>query len=468
MPYDKISDAPPQIRSLASRPGGKNKIDLTLGQINEIARMYDGLKDTEGIESPMAIAITNFRRMYKVEDGKWVRRKDDEKMAEFDEIDDLMSDANLEEVEEGSTGAQKEELAETFELNDFPFFKSGKHNGKAYSESDLDRIVSNFYSLRGIVKPVLKLGHGGQKFLKDEGLPSIGWIESIKKKAGVLYADIKNIPKRIYELLKNKAYQRPSAEIYLDFQDDKGQKYGLTLSAIALLGADIPAIKSLPDIEALFNNEDVNSLITVYNENYERNKEGGLIMADEVIGTPEPTDELKKLKAELEEKTNELDAHAKEIQTKAEQIAKLEEDAAARKEAEKAEMIKSTLAKYKEEGKVLPVQEGALAVLLGSFTDEAILKYSDNGDELEGKQSELLFKVLDLMPNIVEFSELSEKREGGNKNDREKQYRKAFLSKDEKLELAEVEVSELAEKIAEEQKVSYAEALIIASEQLEQ
>jgi len=559
MPYEKIEDIPPQFRALASQPGGKDKIDLTLEQANELARMFDGLKGTEGIDSPAAIAITNFRRMYKVEGGKWVKRSENEKMAEFDEIDKFAAteEAKAEQEKrasrygiaiksggnvtkpseyesvpdekfgdpvnyryplnqervlpamryfnhegqreaggysteewnvigkriaeavssymgadykcEGGKIMKKEEMAEVFELKDFPFFKTGTHNGKSYSESDLDRLVTNFYSLKNIVQPVLKLGHGGQKFLKNEGLPAIGWIESIKKMGQILYADIKNIPKRIYELLKNKAYRRPSAEIYEDYQvelygnfkDEKGQQYGLTLSAIALLGADIPAIKSLPDIEALFNNDAFTSIITCYNENYDRNK-GGLIMADEQAGlSPQITTQTQTTEQQIATLQTELKA-------KADQVAKLEAEAAQIKETQRNEGIKATIAKYKESGKVLPVQESALSTLLLSFDDVKVFTYSDNGTSQTLKQAELLFKVLDALPNIVQFTELSQQRGMQDTKGKEAQYRDLFMSESEKtLALDGIDVAELADKIMAERKISYTEALVVASEQLE-
>lgn len=548
MPWDNIEDVPPSIRALASVAGGREKIPLTLDQCNEIGRMMDGLKDVKEIDSPMAMAITNFRRMYKVEDRKWVKRGEDEMMGEY-EIDKFAASeedkaaqekrasrygiaiktggnvtkpgeyANVDDDKFGDPVNYKyplnqervlpaiqyfnhegqrtaggytesewviigkriaqiassalgvdykyaggkimraEEMAETYEVNEFPFFRSGTHNGKTYSESDLDRIVSNFYSLKNIVKPVLKLGHGGQKFLKDEGFPAAGWIESIKKMGQVLYADVKNIPKRIYELLKSKAYQRPSAEIYLDFHDDKGQKYGLTLSAIALLGADIPAIKSLPDIEGLFNSDALTSVIRCYNDNYDRNK-GGLIMADDVVITT-PTD------GKDVDKDKELEKLRVELKAKTDQVAKMEEDAAKTKEAQRVEAIKTTIAKYKENGKVLPVYEGALSALLLSFADDKILTYSDNGASKSGKQAELLFSVLDALPNIVQFAELSQKTGAENVKGKEKQYREMFTSDRETLSLDGIEVAELADKIMAERKISYTEALVIASDQLE-
>lgn len=77
MPWNNMKDVPASIRALSSAPGGKDKVLLTLAQANEIGRMYDGLKGEEGIDSPMAIAITNFRRMYRVQNGRWIKRQKD-------------------------------------------------------------------------------------------------------------------------------------------------------------------------------------------------------------------------------------------------------------------------------------------------------------------------------------------------------------------------------------------------------
>lgn len=79
MPWSSMKDVPFSIRALASIAGGASKVPLTLKQANEIGRMYDGLKGKPGIENPMAIAITNFRKMYHIEDGRWMRRKEENK-----------------------------------------------------------------------------------------------------------------------------------------------------------------------------------------------------------------------------------------------------------------------------------------------------------------------------------------------------------------------------------------------------
>ncbi len=74
MPWLNIKDVPASFRHLASTAGGENKVPLTLSQANEIGRMFDGLKGNPNIDSPMAIAITNFRKMFEVKDGRWERK----------------------------------------------------------------------------------------------------------------------------------------------------------------------------------------------------------------------------------------------------------------------------------------------------------------------------------------------------------------------------------------------------------
>jgi monomeric isocitrate dehydrogenase len=70
------------------------------------------------------------------------------------------------------------------------------------------------------------------------------WMKELKGVESIM-ADIKDMPKTIYELVKNKAYKRISSEIYWNLKDASGQVYKRALKAIALLGGDTPAVGSL-------------------------------------------------------------------------------------------------------------------------------------------------------------------------------------------------------------------------------
>jgi len=92
------------------------------------------------------------------------------------------------------------------------------------------------------------------------------------------------VPRAVAAILKNKGYKRVSVEIYPNYQAPNGARYGLTLARVALLGAAIPAIKTLKDIEAL------------YSGNLEHNETKEVVyMADEVKDEiiDEETEELK-------------------------------------------------------------------------------------------------------------------------------------------------------------------------------
>jgi len=158
-----------------------------------------------------------------------------------------------------------EEFAETFDLDNVEVFKAGTWNGDTYSEADIQTMVDNFVDLKDKVKPPVKLGHNeDQKIVKDSGLPAGGWIKSLKKVGKKLVADISDVPRKIYELVKNKGYKRVSSEVYPNYKS-AGKEHGPALRAVAFLGSDIPAVDGLSDILALHSSyEEDGQEIKVY------------------------------------------------------------------------------------------------------------------------------------------------------------------------------------------------------------
>lgn len=133
------------------------------------------------------------------------------------------------------------------EIDGVEIFSTGIHNDDKYTESDLDELVRNFETMKGTVKPMLKLGHDESKW--KDGLPAIGWIKGLKRVGGKLFADFKEVPKLVYDLIKSGRYKRVSSEIYWNTKN-KGQNIGKVLAGVALLGADVPSIKDLADLTA--------------------------------------------------------------------------------------------------------------------------------------------------------------------------------------------------------------------------
>lgn len=135
----------------------------------------------------------------------------------------------------------------THELKGREILKVGHFNGVDISSDDLDDIVSNFDKLKDTHKVPLKFGHDANH---NDGQPAIGWIERIFKVGETLFADFTHMPRIVLEAIKNKLYRTVSVELLFNVDSD-GNKFNHVLDAVALLGADHPAVTSLADLDAL-------------------------------------------------------------------------------------------------------------------------------------------------------------------------------------------------------------------------
>jgi hypothetical protein len=158
----------------------------------------------------------------------------------------------------------------TVSINGLEVFSSGSFNGDKYSEADLDLMVDAFDKVG--FQPTIKAGHAdGQEDAKAArkvfGEPSLGYVSRLYRNGKKLMADITSVPRRFADLIKARSFSRVSSEIYWNYKNDSDHKtYPRVLKAVAFLGADIPAITSLKEIEALFSRNDEGSLFA-YDEN---------------------------------------------------------------------------------------------------------------------------------------------------------------------------------------------------------
>jgi hypothetical protein len=133
-------------------------------------------------------------------------------------------------------------------------FSIGTWNGDEYVQADLDAMVKAFTDTAKTLKPPLKLGHDdNQTILQQSGLPAAGWVGNLYTKGGKLLADFIDIPNKIYDLLEKGAYRKVSAEIWWNASFN-GKTYPKFLSAVALLGSEIPAVITLTDIMGMYSN----------------------------------------------------------------------------------------------------------------------------------------------------------------------------------------------------------------------
>lgn len=132
---------------------------------------------------------------------------------------------------------RKKDFSQVNEIRGVEIFRTGEWNNEKYSAADLDSMVSAFSEVG--FKPPIKLGHA-----EKSGDPAYGWVTRIYREGEVLLADFSDIADNIFELIKKKAYDAVSSEIFFDIKRN-GKKFSRALKAVALLGAEIPAVADL-------------------------------------------------------------------------------------------------------------------------------------------------------------------------------------------------------------------------------
>src|SRR3990167_7077120 len=149
----------------------------------------------------------------------------------------------------------------TVDIPGVEIFAVGTHNGQKYTDADLDEIVRAFQELRnggnGGYSPPIKLDHNdGQPIFDDvpDGGPAFGWVDNLRRVGEKLVADFRAVPAKLKELIDAGAYRGRSAEIWWNLEVD-GKKYARALKAVALLGVNMPAVRSLKDIAKLYEGQ---------------------------------------------------------------------------------------------------------------------------------------------------------------------------------------------------------------------
>ncbi|MEE8606701.1 MAG: hypothetical protein V3S55_03775 [Nitrospiraceae bacterium] len=118
---------------------------------------------------------------------------------------------------------------------------------------ELDEMVESFEQLVpvGGFTPVLKLGHAeAQKFIgQTSGAPNLGIVAKIFREGEKVLANFSNVPDAVINLIKQKRFTNVSVEI-VPKMDFDGKTFSQVLTAVALLGAELPAVKGLAELSA--------------------------------------------------------------------------------------------------------------------------------------------------------------------------------------------------------------------------
>ena len=123
-------------------------------------------------------------------------------------------------------------------------FSTGTHNGDTYTEADLDGMVKAHAELD--YRPAIKIGH-----TKDTpGAPAYGWVQNLRRVGQKLVADFTDMHDSVVEALRKKSYDRVSSEVYFNLKRG-GKTFGRALKAVALLGAEVPAVAGLTPLHKM-------------------------------------------------------------------------------------------------------------------------------------------------------------------------------------------------------------------------
>jgi len=417
MPYRYPDNIPEGIKGLPAE-AQKTWIDI----YNNAFEQYKDRPEREGLANATAWAALKKAGWKKDKEGNWVKTEEQ---------------GNLTTMEL----AILEAYSQTYELRDVEVFGVGVWKGNKITGEDLDNIVSGTNEIIDKLKPKVKLGHDNkQALLQRTGYPAGGWITRLKRAGDKILVDIKEVPKVLYQLIKNGAYKRISSEILTNYAEPSTKKvYKKVLSAIAFLGADLPAVTNLKDIAALYDADESANLIIYEKEEKKTTKKVDKkrketyimpngIKVTEVEGKKfvavEDYEKLEKEKETIDKEKEtakgfkeKFEAEEKKSKEAEEKLGKISKE---KREAEIKTFIDDHCSE--KDMRFLPKQKEVLMALVESTSDEKKIKFTVDDKETELSQRELLEKFIELQPNFSDsiFAELSkgeeEKEEGKDKS----------------------------------------------------
>jgi len=416
MPYKYPDNIPEGIKGLPAE-AQKTWIDI----YNNAWEQYKDRAEREGLANATAWAGLKKAGWRKDKEGNWVKTE---------------TQGNLTTIEL----AIWEAYSQTYELKDVEVFGIGVWKGHKITDEDLDDIVSGTNEIIDKLKPKVKLGHDDkQALLQRTGLPAGGWITKLKRAGDKILVDIKEVPKVLYQLIKNGAYKRISSEILADYTEPSTKKvYKKVLSAIAFLGADLPAVTNLKDIAALYDSDkDANLIIYEKVENKQTDKINKIRKEVYVMPSKVTITEIENKKYVAVEDYEKIEKEKETIEKEKEESKGFKEKfEAEEKKSKEAEEKLDKISKEKREAEIktfiddhcsekdmrfLPKQKEVLMALVESTSDEKKIKFTVDDKEVELSQRELLEKFIELQPNFSDsiFAELSkgeeEEEEGKDK-----------------------------------------------------
>jgi len=259
----------------------------------------------------------------------------------------------------------------------------GKWNNMQFTHADLKSIAASFASLNNVLKVPLKLGHNDEQPVTD-GQPALGWVTDVEVIGDKLVAIFDHVPDIMMAAFEAKRYRSVSVELDLNVSH-KGTTYDFVLTAVALLGADMPAVNVLNDLGALLSR---NSYLP--QSDYVAGRQASFSSINgniqETIMTPEEEAKLRQQLAEAQAKLTTEQANFAALQSRSDKekeeadakFAKLEAEQKATRVTAARVHFTTMLETEVSEKRITPAQREAFTKVLGIDDDDKVLALQDD------------------------------------------------------------------------------------------
>jgi hypothetical protein len=282
-------------------------------------------------------------------------------------------------------------------------WKDARGREVEFTTDDLNGIASAFKETFPEVRPTLRLGgHPDAENLQ----PAVGWVEDVRvRDDGILEMLFSDVPSIVVDAMKSRLYRKVSAGLRkaVNF---KGKTLDWALDHVAILGASLPAISGLADLDKFMASASIPDAVV----NFTKSDEGDDSMDKELY------EEQKGLREAAEQKVTELSASIEDITAERDALqAKLDEANEARQtiEAEVAKFaaekvraeVESVVDKAVEAGNLLPKFRDQ-QVAIGLSLQESSVNFSSEDEDAKSPFDAWKDQLAE--SKMIEFSEKGE------------------------------------------------------------
>ena len=320
----------------------------------------------------------------------------------------------------------------------FEVFKAGNYPQGKFTKEEVQELANNYDP--SFCEAPITLDH-------EQKGPAYGWVDKLKEEDGLLKASFKNLSPELKDFVSKGKYKKISVEIYRELEGKKPY-----LKAVSFLGASIPQVKGMQAVEFKEGESDAFEFeVQAGDDNVETYSETEVEELKNTISDLQTKIAQFKEDAKKQETIKSLKSQVKDLTV---ELAKFKDEAAGKEElAKELKEIKANLRnkdfnefidKQIEAGILTPANKDAVFSILQDLDN--VKKFDESSNSID------IFKsFISALPKQVEFDEIALKNAKKKSNDDSK-----YADADEES----VEIFNQAKTIAQEENISFKEALL--------